>query len=113
MNSLWLSRSPSFGQTIKSKGYKYDPDFNLVMMDKSADGETFVYRLSEADIGTIPESDLEKLAYQLSSTPHQSLISLHQNLQGIYLVLQLFLLTDIFRFDISFLSVHDGLRSIF
>ena len=82
MNSLWLSRSPVLGQTIKSKGYKYDADFNLVMLDKNADGVTYVYRLSEADIGTIPETELEKLAYQLSSTPHQSILSLHQNLQG-------------------------------
>lgn len=58
-------------------------DYNFVMVDANDKQETQMYYLDEDTMKRVPNSRMEKLMLVLSSTPHEALLTLHANLQGI------------------------------
>ena len=80
MNRIWRKREPLTQPIISSQ--HYDADFNIIVTDTNRLGVTEKYILSEKSLNQVPCSRLEKLVFILSSTPHQSLLMLHINLQG-------------------------------
>lgn len=53
------------------------------MVDANDKQETQMYYLDEDTMKRVPNSRMEKLMLVLSSTPHEALLTLHANLQGI------------------------------
>ena len=58
-------------------------DYNYVVIDANEKKETQLYYLNEDTMKNVPNSRMERLMLVLSSTPHEALLSLHANLQGI------------------------------
>ena len=60
----------------------YDEDYNLISSTPGQTGTTEKYRLDEFTMDAVPCSQLERLMFVLSSTPHQAFLLLHLHLQG-------------------------------
>ena len=80
MNRVWRRRVPKV-KPLVSTGH-YDADYNLVVADKNRLGVTELYVLTDKALNQVPCSRLERIMMVISSSPHQSLLLLHINLQG-------------------------------
>ena len=82
INHIWATRKP-FSNNRRSDRI-YDADYNLITVGNGHQGELERFQLSEAAMDRVPCSQLERLMFVLSSTPHQSFLMLHLHLQGLY-----------------------------
>ena len=81
-----------------------------MVVDANEQKETQLYYLDETTMKNVPNSRMERLMMVLSSTPHEALLSLHANLQGIVFILNLNMgnytvLRFIYRSSLQFLSI--------
>ena len=81
MNYLWRTRRVVLSKTVESAGWKYDADYNVVLLEKGK-GTSYMYRLPDSSTEVIPISALEKLVYLCASDSHQAVLALHLHSQG-------------------------------
>ena len=82
VNRLWRTRRVVLDKTVRSTGWCYDDDYNVIFLEKDSKGTAYMYRLPDEEMEAIPIAALEKLVHLCATDAHQAILVLHGYSQG-------------------------------